>query len=165
MSISGEDRLEAFLRHQQEESVKQGGVPRSTQADFRGLYDQALKKGWRFYLPEELGKIFTGLEGADEPCGIWANGALDLAACRQPVIAVVGARRAGPYGIAVAEQLCRDLVRLGVTVASGLAYGVDTASHSVALDSNGWTIAVLGTGLDVFYPPRRILLFHAFELL
>jgi len=67
-------------------------------------------------------------------------------------VAVVGSRRPSPYGEAVAERLAGDLARAGVVVVSGLALGVDACAHQGALDAEGTTLAVLGTGVDVIYP-------------
>jgi DNA processing protein len=78
-------------------------------------------------------------------------------------VAVVGSRRPTPYGEAVAERLASDLAAAGVVVVSGLARGIDGAAHEGALQSDGCTVAVLGTGVDVIYPAtngglaRRIL--------
>lgn len=67
-------------------------------------------------------------------------------------MAIVGARRPTPYGEAVAERLATDLARAGIGVVSGLALGVDAAAHEGALLGEGYTVAVLGTGVDVVYP-------------
>jgi len=68
-------------------------------------------------------------------------------------VAVVGSRSPTPYGLAVAERLGRELVERGVTVVSGLARGIDTAAHQGALGAGGRTVAVLGCGHGVDYPP------------
>ncbi|MFO7638511.1 MAG: DNA-processing protein DprA [bacterium] len=70
-------------------------------------------------------------------------------------IAVVGTRRPTHYGQQVAARISRELALHGVTVTSGLARGVDTCAHRAALESGGRTIAVLGSGIDVTYPPEN----------
>jgi DNA processing protein len=67
-------------------------------------------------------------------------------------VAVVGTRRATPYGLEIARSLGRDLARWGWTVVSGMASGVDAAAHAGALDGGGNTIGVLGTGHVHEYP-------------
>jgi DNA processing protein len=69
-----------------------------------------------------------------------------------PLIAVVGSRRATTYGKAVAYRLSQDLVELGWGVISGMARGVDTAAHQGALAAGGYTLAVLGCGINICYP-------------
>jgi DNA processing protein len=68
---------------------------------------------------------------------------------------VVGARRAGAYGLQVAETLGHDLAAAGLVVVSGLAHGIDAAAHRGALAGGGITVAVLGGGPDVIYPPGQ----------
>ena len=87
---------------------------------------------------------------ADPPPVLFTRGR--IVAADATAVALVGTRRATPYGRAVAETLARDLARSGVTVVSGLAKGVDTVAHHAALNAGGRTIAVLGNGLDQVYP-------------
>ncbi|MFA5872275.1 MAG: DNA-processing protein DprA [Parcubacteria group bacterium] len=63
-------------------------------------------------------------------------------------LAIVGSRKYTPYGERVAENICKDLVRSGLSITSGLALGIDAISHRAALDAGGETIAILGSGLD-----------------
>ncbi len=70
-------------------------------------------------------------------------------------VAVVGTRRVTPYGRQVASEIARYLAQNGVTVVSGLARGVDAIAHQSALQAGGRTIAVLGNGVDIVYPPEH----------
>jgi len=72
-----------------------------------------------------------------------------------PRVAIVGTRRATSYGLRVSRELSTALARAGATVVSGLARGIDGAAHAAALEADGVTIAVLGTGLDVSFPPAN----------
>jgi len=75
-------------------------------------------------------------------------------------IAMVGSRSATSYGKAVASRLAGELVQAGFTVISGLARGIDVASHCGAINAKGRTIAVLGCGIDVIYPRENKKLFN-----
>lgn len=69
-------------------------------------------------------------------------------------IAVVGARRSSLYGNACAAEIAQQLARAGAVVVSGMARGIDTAAHKGALKADGETVAVLGCGVDICYPPE-----------
>jgi DNA processing protein len=73
----------------------------------------------------------------------------------QPGIAMVGTRHPTPYGSGMAERLACDLAAQGLVIISGMARGVDTASHRGAIGAKGKTVAVFGTGVDVIYPKEN----------
>ena len=90
---------------------------------------------------------------ADPPPYLIARGPLEPndAAC----VAVVGARAASEAGLRMAQRLGFELAAHGFVVVSGLARGIDGAAHRGALEAGGRTIAVLGCGIDVAYPPEQ----------
>jgi len=94
----------------------------------------------------------------DYPVYLYVRGTL---APRDIAIAVVGSRIASTYGRFTTEKLCRELALRGINLVSGLARGIDAAAHRGALAGRGRTIAVLGCGLDVVYPPENEDLMHA----
>jgi DNA processing protein len=75
-------------------------------------------------------------------------------------LAVVGTRKATHYGKSVTTQLVGEMARAGLTIVSGLARGIDTCAHQVALEAGGRTVAVLGCGVDVVYPPENGKIIH-----
>jgi len=90
----------------------------------------------------------------DPPPILWVRGAV-CSLVDRPTVAIVGSRAATPYGLEVAEKLAIDLASRGLTVVSGLARGADSAAHRGALAGGGSTVAVLGSGVDVIYPPEH----------
>lgn len=74
---------------------------------------------------------------------------------RKPGIAMVGTRHPTPYGSGMAERLGCDLAAQGLVIISGMARGIDTASHRGAISAKGKTVAVFGTGVDVIYPKEN----------
>jgi DNA processing protein len=98
---------------------------------------------------------------ADPPPVLWVRGRID--ALSAPAVAIVGSRAASPYALAVAEQLAADLAAHGLVIVSGLARGVDSAAHRGALSGGGTTVAVLGSGVDIVYPPEHASLAGAIE--
>jgi DNA processing protein len=87
------------------------------------------------------------------PPVVWMRGRPGFAAVRQ--VAIVGTRAASTSGERVARQLATVCAEAGIGVVSGLALGIDGAAHAGALEAAGVTVAVLGTGVDVPYPPRH----------
>src|SRR6266404_5707209 len=102
---------------------------------------------WDKRYPEPLKRIY------DPPPYLYVRG--------EPVdrdqfsLAIVGTRSPSEYGIMMAEKFSEEFARLGITVASGLARGIDTVAHATALKWSGRTLAVIGSGLDVVYPPEN----------
>jgi DNA processing protein len=101
-------------------------------------------------VPGEAVYPTTLFDLSDPPRHLWAIG--DWSMTVQPVVAIVGTRRATPYGERVTRELATALARAGACVVSGMALGIDGVAHRAALDVGGRTIAVLGTGVDVVYP-------------
>lgn len=95
---------------------------------------------------------------ADPPPFLFTAG--QWTAADDTAVAIVGSRNASDYGKATAFSLAAELVHQGISVVSGLAVGVDAASHKGALSAGGRTIAVLGSGIDVMYPPNHAGLYE-----
>ena len=107
------------------------------------------------FLAGEYPKIL--LEIPDPPPYLYVRGELRSS---ETAIAIVGSRRASSYGMLTTTRLAMELAGQGITVVSGMARGVDTAAHRGALGSGGRSIGVLGSGLDVVYPPENRQLFE-----
>jgi len=101
--------------------------------------------------PQRLANIY------DPPIVLYIKGRLP-AIDDEVVIAMVGTREATPYGLRVAERLAFEVAKGGGIIVSGLAEGIDTMAVLGALRAGGRPLAVLGTGLDVYYPQKNRLL-------
>lgn len=133
-----------------------GSLPGPLVRAARGLLDREVpavlqslvSTGWRWLTPahEDWPEQLTAT--SDPPLGLFVRGSLpDL-----PMVAVVGARRATPYGRQVSRVLGAELAGAGLAVVSGMARGVDAAAHEGTLEAGGPTVAVWGTGPDRVYP-------------
>jgi DNA processing protein len=104
-----------------------------------------LRRGDSAY-PPLLGQLH------DPPLQLYLRGDASPALLARPAVAIVGARSCSAYGAEVARTLGRELAASGVVVVSGLAHGIDGEAHRGALDAQGPTVAVLGCGIDRYYP-------------
>ena len=116
-----------------------------TQCDNLGIniisyYDEAY--------PKKLKEI------SDAPAFLYVRGNLPRLNERL-AISIVGARRSSLYGNTTATKIAYDLARKDVVIVSGMARGIDSAAHRGALKADGYTVAVLGCGVDVVYPPEN----------
>lgn len=102
--------------------------------------------------PESLKQIY------DPPIVLYVKGSLSPK--DKNGVALVGSRQTTQYGIEVARRLAYQLAYVGVTVVSGGARGIDTAAHQGAIAAKGRTIAVLGTGINLIFPPENVELYN-----
>ncbi len=102
--------------------------------------------------PELLRQIY------DPPFVLYVKGA--LSSKDKNSIAIVGSRMTTHYGIESARRLAYQLAYVGVTIVSGGARGIDTAAHQGALTGKGRTVVILGTGINLVFPPENIELFE-----
>lgn len=93
------------------------------------------------------------LELPDPPTVLYVRGNPEL--LQQPALAIVGSRNATPQGESNARAFAKAFAAQGLSIVSGLALGIDAAAHRGALDADGSTIAVIGTGADRLYPARN----------
>ena len=120
---------------------------------FIKLYDKGIEFihiGSESY-PKNLCQLY------DAPIGLYCKGSLKQ--INAPTVAVVGARGCSEYGRAAAYKLAGAFAQMGINVVSGMALGIDTASHKGCLDAGGRTYAVFGCGVDICYPRANIQLY------
>jgi len=99
---------------------------------------------WDDDYPKLLREIY------DPPIMLWIKG--DRSILDTSAISVVGTRKAGSYGRKMAAKFSKALVEYGLTIVSGLAYGIDGVAHKATVEAGGKTVAVLGSGIDWIYP-------------
>ncbi len=116
----------------------------------RAGLDKLLDGGTRLLLLGDAGYPPQLAQIASPPPALWVAG--DVAVLGTAQLAVVGSRNPTPLGRATARDFAGWFARAGLTVTSGFAVGIDAAAHEGALRAGGYTIAVLGTGLDRVYP-------------
>ncbi len=102
---------------------------------------------WDEEYPSHLKKIY------DPPAFLFLRGT--ILPEDEFTIAIVGTRTPTSYGKIIAEKFSSQLSEMGLTIVSGLARGIDTVAHAAALKVNGRTLAVIGSGIDVIYPPEN----------
>ncbi len=165
--LGGDPRAVLAAERKQLEAVKGvGPVIATTLLAWPDYFDLAREEermaqgGAGFIVGRDPGYPRLLREIHDPPIGLYRKGGYDFAA---PGVALVGSRRTTLYGQATAKRLGAELARLGFCVVSGLARGIDTAAHEGALSVGGRTVAVLGNGIDLIYPPENVDLYHRIE--
>ncbi len=121
-------------------------------------YMRVQKAGARIIAFEDEQYPSSLKEIADPPVVLYTKG--EGIPKSRPLVAVVGSRRPTFYGIRSSEVISEGLANAGVGVVSGLALGIDTAAHKGCLKAKGFTIAVMGTGIDRVYPASNRSLFE-----
>ena len=129
--------------------VSRAGGPVDWQSELR----KAEKFGVTILTPADVDYPEMLRAAPGRPLALYVKG--DVKALSRPALALVGTRRATPYGSDQAFKFARDLAAGGWMILSGLALGVDAAAHKGALAAGGVTVGVLGSGLDQFYPEEN----------
>lgn len=114
----------------------------------RALLSACYRQGIKVLCPQSREYPSLLLECHDPPPILYYRGRLP----RGPLLGVVGSRKATSYGRRVVKQLIPGLCQGGIGIVSGLALGIDAASHRACLETGGYTLAVLGNGIDICYP-------------
>jgi DNA processing protein len=127
-----------------------------TRFDVAKEEDALARMGASYVLKGEPGYPAKLAQLVGAPHGLYVKGCVP--AC--PAVAIVGTRRPTLYGRREARRFATDLARAGLCVVSGLARGIDGEAHEGALDAHGRTVAFLGCGLDVIYPPEHEKLYE-----
>ena len=123
------------------------------EVDWEGEFRKAAGFGVRILTPADADypSLLKNAPGA--PLALYVKG--DVRALSKPSVAMIGTRRATDYGRTVARRLSHDLAEAGWCIVSGLALGIDGEAHRGALEAEGVTVGVIGSGLDCFYPEEN----------
>lgn len=121
--------------------------------DFAREFALAKRFGVEIITPADSTYPSRLLEQPSHPLALYVKG--DSKLLDTPSIAMVGTRRATPYGLDQAFRISKELAGNGWTIVSGLALGIDAETHRGALAANGKTLGVIGSGLDRFYPEEN----------
>ena len=116
--------------------------------------ENLFKMGGYFLEREQFPEFLNELP--DPPIGLYTLGEIP----KTPFVSIVGTRIPSLYGKKLARKLAFELAQAGVCIVSGMARGIDTEAHLGALDAGGKTLAFLGSGLDVIYPPENLNLYQ-----
>ena len=112
------------------------------------------KRGITFIIensyPELLKQIY------DPPLGLYLSGVIP----EGPYISIVGTRQPSLYGQKICQELAKGLAEAGFCIVSGMARGIDSIAHETALSADGKTMAFLGSGIDIVYPPENLNLYQ-----
>ena len=143
-------------------SLRQAGLDRRAlssllktrdQLDLDAELEKLAAQNVQFFTWDDAGYPPRLLQIPDPPPLIYVRG--QLTAEDEWAVAVVGTRRASAYGRTVTQRIATNLAINQMTIVSGLARGIDAEAHRAALKARGRTIAVLGCGLDLIYPPEH----------
>jgi DNA processing protein len=140
-------------------SLADGGAPRAVldtaaklaNAEAKISIERISAAGWRWLIPGDDQYPDLLAATSDPPLGLFVRGRL----ADRSAVAIVGSRKATPYGLQVARLLGEELGNAGVVMVSGMARGVDEAAHRGTLAAGGQSWAVWGTGPDRVYPPEH----------
>ena len=124
-------------------------------------YENLQKKGVTFTYPGKTDYPERLCCIPDAPLGLYYKGALPEES--QKAIAIIGARNCSRYGMEMARFFGRELAKCDIAVISGLARGIDGMGHKGALEGNGYTLGILGCGVDIVYPTENYELFMKME--
>ncbi len=128
-------------------------VQERNKIDLDKAWNTVVEKGYSCITWDDANYPLLLKEIYDPPPIIYICG--DLTTAADSCLAVVGSRRHSLYGKEIAYKFAAELSGYGLTVVSGMAWGIDTWAHKGALEAGGNTIAVLGCGLDICYPPEN----------